>query len=291
MSDKPPILPADSMPEGAVLSRTDFDYLCRIVRDDSAIVLDTDKIYLVETRLLAMVRREGFDEPGAMLAVARTRSDLRTRLVEAMTTNETSFFRDAHPFQVLRTHIIPERVAARGTDRQLNIWCAACSSGQEPYSLAMLLRENFPDLVRDWTIRIVATDLSGEMLNRARSGTFGQLEINRGLPVRYLVKYFTKSGLEWTIRHDIRGMVEFRSLNLIGPWANMPAFDIVLLRNALIYFDLDARRQILSRMKRLLRPGGWLLLGSAETTMGVDETFVRDTIGKVAVFRAADRRI
>jgi len=280
-----PMLPDSPMPERTELSRIDFDFLRRIVLDESAIVLDLEKAYMVETRLLGMVRRERFPSLAAMLAAARNRSDLRIRLIEGMTTNETSFFRDIHPFEVLRTDIIPERIAARGADRQLNIWCAACSSGQEPYSLAILLREHFPELVRDWTVRILATDLSGEMVQRAASGRFSQLEINRGLPVRHLVKYFSKDGEEWSIRDDVRSMIEFRPLNLIGAWANVPALDIVLLRNVLIYFELETRRQILSRMRRLFRPGGWLLLGSAETTMGVDDTFARDSLGKVPVFR------
>lgn len=277
------------MPEGAELSRADFDYLCRLVADSSGIVLDLDKVYIVETRLLGMFRREGFSDLAGMLAAARHRSALRTTLVETMTTNETSFFRDLHPFEVLKTEIIPERVAARGADRQLNIWCAACSSGQEPYSLAILLREHFPELVRDWTIRILATDLSGEMVSRAAEGRFSQLEINRGLPIKYLVKYFVKEGAEWAIRDEVRTAIEFRPLNLIAPWLNVPPLDIVLMRNVLIYFGLETRRQILSRMRRLFRPGGWLLLGSAETTMGVDETFTRETLGKVSVFRPAAR--
>lgn len=199
---------------------------------------------------------------------------LHHKVVEAMTTNETSFFRDLYPFDALWKVVIPELLAEHAASRQLNIWCAAASSGQEPYTIAMVLREHFPELAT-WSVQFLATDLSRQMLVRAREGRFGQLEVNRGLPAPMLLKYFEKKGMEWQVRSELREMIEFREWNLIEPWRPLPLMDIVFLRNVLIYFDVETKRSILAKMVRVLRPGGFLFLGGAETTINLGDDFER----------------
>ncbi|HYC33213.1 MAG TPA: protein-glutamate O-methyltransferase CheR [Gemmatimonadales bacterium] len=264
----------------------DFDFIRDLIRRRSAIVLEPGKEYLVESRLGAVAREEGFASLEHLVTELRTRpsNGLHRRVVEAMTTNETTFFRDIHPFDALRQAILPELIERRASQRQLTIWCAACSSGQEPYSISMLLREHFPALT-GWTVRIVATDLSGEMLERARSGRYSQLEVNRGLPASYLVKYFRKQGLEWQLAEEVRRMVEYRELNLNEPWPGVPPADLVFLRNVLIYFDVETKRSILAKVRRVLRPDGYLFLGGSETTMGLDDTYQRMPVGKAVCYR------
>jgi chemotaxis protein methyltransferase CheR len=264
----------------------EFSFVCDLVRQRSAIVLEPGKEYLVESRLSALARGEGFGSLDQFLAELRTQpaNGLHRRVVEAMTTNETTFFRDLHPFDALRQVALPELLRLREADRQLVIWSAACSSGQEPYSLAMLLKEMGPALA-GWTVRIIATDLSTEMLSRARQGRFSQIEMNRGLPAQYLVKYFKKQGLEWQVSDDIRQMVEFRELNLAEDWPPLPAPDLVFMRNVLIYFDMETKRAILGRLRRLMRPDGYLFMGGAETTLNLDDTYQRIPIGKTICYR------
>ena len=179
--------------------------------------------------------------------------DLHRKVVEAMTTNETSFFRDFHPFEVLRKTLIPELIRRRSRQRRLNIWCAACSSGQEPYSLAMLIHEHFPELAT-WQVRILASDLSTEMVERARLGRYSQFEVNRGVPVTFLVRYFQRHGLEWTLVDSIRRSVEFQAINLVNDWPSLPTMDLVLIRNVLIYFDNEAKKQVLGRIAGHMAP-------------------------------------
>jgi chemotaxis protein methyltransferase CheR len=195
-----------------------------------------------------------------------------------MTTNETSFFRDHHLFDALRRSILPDLIQKREGERKLDIWCAASSSGQEPYTIAMVLREYFPELC-EWTVGLVATDISTEMLNRARTGRFDQLEVNRGLPAPMLVKYFLQHGSEWQLKDEVRQMVEFRPLNLVKAWPGMPPVDLVFLRNVMLYFDVESRRQILGRIRQLLQPDGYLFLGATETTLNTDDAFERVAVG------------
>lgn len=273
------------------LSPADFDYLRALVRDASAIVLEHGKEYLVETRLAPILRAEGFDDYHHVVAALR-RPDaarLRERVVDAMTTNETSFFRDAHPWDALRDEVLPALIDARSGVRRLHIWCAASSSGQEPYSLAMLLHEHFPQVARTWSVRVLGTDLSPTMVARARAGRFTQLEVNRGLPARMLMTYFTRTGADWTIDPAVRSMVEFRRGNLIEAhsWTQLPLLDGALVRNVLIYFDRGTRTQILDRVHGRLRGDGFLMLGSSETAVGTDARYDRQQIGKTVVFRPA----
>ena len=264
----------------------EFTYISDMVRTRSAIVLEPGKEYLVEARLAPLVRELGLESIGALVTKLRQGGGgtLADRVTEAMTTNETSFFRDVAPFQALRTSVLASVIEARKLQRSLRIWCAASSSGQEPYSIAMTIDDAFPQL-RDWTVQIVATDLSPAMVERGRSGVYKALEVNRGLPAPMLIKYFTKVGVDYELKPEIRSMVDFSELNLIGAWPAFPTFDIVFLRNVLIYFDVDTKRTIFGRVKRLLAPDGFLFLGAAETTMNIDEGFERIPIERAGCYR------
>jgi chemotaxis protein methyltransferase CheR len=270
----------------APISVRDFDYIRELVRVHSALLIEPGKEYLVESRLEPIARREGF--ASFALMVARLRSlpfnDLHRQVVEAMTNNETMFFRDARMFAMLKQTMLPEIVTRRAAQRSINIWSAACSSGQEPHSIAMLLRELRPSL-EGWKITIIASDISQEMLARARSGAYSQFEVNRGLPAALLVKYFEQNRATWEISANIRSMVDCREINLIQPWPPLPQMDVVLLRNVLIYLDVETRRSILSRVARTLAPGGYLILGGAETTNHLHEAFEPISLGGGLCFR------
>lgn len=266
------------------LTTTDFGFIQDLVRKRSAIVLDSGKEYLVEARLLPVARQSGTDGlPGLVAKLRSGDPRLVDAVVDAMTTNETSWFRDNLPFEAFTSVVVPELVAAR-TDRRLSIWSAACSSGQEPYSLAMLLRDALA-AKPGWTARILATDLSEEMCTRTRAATYSQLEVNRGLPAPVLVRNFERSGTGWQVKPDLRSMVEVRRMNLDAPFPPMGPFDVVFLRNVLIYFDPATKRQVLERVRRVLRPDGYLFLGSAETTLNLDDAFERVTIAKATAYR------
>jgi chemotaxis protein methyltransferase CheR len=258
------------------MTAQDFEYVCRLVRDRSAVVLEAGKEYLVEARLAPIVGQLKVGSVSGLVGRLRAGPDegLTTRVVEAMVTTETSFFRDLHPFETLRTAVVPELIRRRADEKRLAVWCAACSTGQEPYSLAILLREHFPVLA-GWRVDLLATDLSGEVLRRAKEGRYGQAEVNRGLPAALLVKYFRQHGATWELAEEVRRAVAFRELNLVRPWPALPRMDLVFLRNVMIYFDVDTKKAILGRVARLLRPDGYLLLGGAETTLNLDDSFRR----------------
>jgi chemotaxis protein methyltransferase CheR len=258
------------------MTPAEFDYVCRLVRDRSGIVLEAGKEYLVDSRLTAVVRQCELGSISELVGCLRAGPDdgLAARVVEAMLTNETSFFRDLHTFETLRKVVLPELVGRRRGERRLSVWFAACSTGQEPYSFALLVREHFPELL-GWRLDMLATDLSAEALARARAGRYSQLDVNRGLPAALLVKYFRQNGATWELSEDVRRMVEFRELNLTRPWPVLPQTDLIFLRNVMIYFDTDAKKSILSRVVRLLRPDGYLLLGGAETTFALSDAFRR----------------
>jgi chemotaxis protein methyltransferase CheR len=268
------------------LSQTDFEYIRSLVRQRSALVLESEKAYMVETRLLTLARREGFDSMAEFVARVRAaaNSGLQQRVVEALANNETSFFRDLHPFEALRQRILPELMQRRPAIRCLHIWCAACSSGQEPYSIAMLIRDHFPTL-QSWKVQILGSDLSSEILRRAREGRYCQLDVNRGLPARLLVKYFEKVGADWEIKDEVRHLVEFRPINLIDAWPILPLQDVILLRNVLIYFDVETKKRILAKVRRVLQPDGYLFLGGAETTLNLDDAFERIQLDRACCYR------
>ena len=268
------------------ISKSDFNYVRDLVRRHSAISLEPDKAYLIETRLAPLARQTGFDSLQALIASLRTKpgADLRDRVIEAMFTHETSFFRDGHPFEILKSMILPNLLAKRSPSQNLTIWCAACSSGQEPFSVAMLAREHFPDLARG-RLRTIATDLSEPILARAREGLYTQTEINRGLPPALLARYFDKQGSCWRLKLEIRRMVDFQRSNLAEEWPNLPSPDIIFMRNVLIYFDQETKKSILSKVRKTLKSDGYLILGSSETTLNLDPTFESISMGKTVCYQ------
>ncbi|MGN6727746.1 MAG: CheR family methyltransferase [Tepidisphaeraceae bacterium] len=267
------------------MNPNDLTFVCDLVRRRSGIDLDSAKEYLVEARLLPLSRKLGRASLDMLLTKLKQRDAAIERdAVDAMTTNETSFFRDIHPFEALKKSILPELIARRAGEKRLNIWCAASSTGQEPYTIAMLLRENFPQLT-NWSVTFIASDLSRDVLKRAKAGRFSQLEVSRGLPAPLLVKYFTKQGLEWEIAPALRDMIDFREINLLEPWPSMPLLDVVFIRNVLIYFSTETKKPILERIRSRMRPDGALFLGVAESTMNVDEQFVRAPQEKSGCFQ------
>ena len=268
------------------ITASDFDFVCALLRHDAAIALEAGKEYLVESRLGTLARQEGLPSVEALIAAVRTKPNdaLRYRIVEAMTTNETSFFRDVTPFDALRDHVLPDLIERRAAQRSLRIWCGAAATGQEPYSLAMLIREYFPALA-SWRVEIIATDISREVLERARSARYTQLEVNRGLPASMLVKYFEKDGIAWRVKASLRKMIVFRELNLILPWTGVDDSDVVLMRNVLIYFDVATKKRILASVRRIMRPDGYFMLGGAESTMNIDDKFKRVQVGKSSCYQ------
>jgi chemotaxis protein methyltransferase CheR len=272
------------------VSPEDFDYLRDLVHTGCALALDGGKAYLAEARLAPLARREGLGSVAGLLDRLRGGAGpgLRQQVIEAMVTNETSFFRDVHPFESLRQTVLPELLRRRAPGERLTIWCAACSTGQEPYSLAMLLCEHFPDLVAG-RVRILASDLSTAVLEKARQGVYSQFEVNRGLPARLLVKYFRRAGLDWRLADEVRSLVEFFPLNLVEAWPMLPSVDVALVRNVLIYFDVPARKLVLGKFRRQLRPDGYLFLGGAETTFGLDDGFEREQMDRAGCYRLVSR--
>lgn len=267
-----------------------LEYVQVLVYERSGIVLDSSKGYLVETRLAPVAKAEGLagvDELVSKLRATGRSSLLHIACVEGLTTNETSFFRDVAVYRMIEKQVVPSIISERAATRKLRIWSAACSTGQEPYTLAMLLDKTFPQL-RSWSVEITATDLDTQILTKARKGSFSQLEVNRGLPAAYLVKYFEKQGARWEIKEPIRKQIQFRQLNLTRPWPGMGRMDIVLLRNVLIYFDVETKRRILDRVLSLLAPGGGLILGGAETTMGIHDGYERVRLPGGAIYRRRD---
>jgi chemotaxis protein methyltransferase CheR len=269
------------------LSADAISFVCATVRERSAIELDHSKSYLIEARLGPVARASGFASIEQLIQGLRTKRspELETRLVEALTTNETSFFRDIHPFEALRSMVLPELRLKNAASRRLNIWSAGCSTGQELYSVAIVLREHFPDLV-NWRPLLAGADLSEEVLQRARAGRFSQAEVNRGLSAALLAKYFQRDGLHWTLDEQVRGMAAFSKLNLIEPWPPMPKMDIVLLRNVLIYFSAETKSAILEKVRKAMAPQAVLFLGAAESTLGLDAAFERVQLNNSVFYRA-----
>lgn len=270
------------------LSTIDFDFIRDLLHREAAIVLEAGKEYLAENRLQPLVRRHGLAGIGDIVSRIRNGDRaLSVEVVDALTTNETSFFRDSHPWDALRDQWLPELVEKRRATKSLNVWFAAASSGQEPYSFAMLLHEHFPEVVRDYTVRLIATDISPSMLERCRSGRYSQLEVNRGLPARLMVEYFERDGLDFVAAPELRDMLELRELNLAQArqWYALPRVDLVFCRNVLIYFDVPTKQAIFSQIHRQLNPDGLLLLGASETTIGLTEDYQLEMQGKTTCYR------
>ena len=258
------------------LATAEFDYLCKFVHQHSAIIIDPGKEYLVESRLTPLAFQEGMESAQKLLEHLRQEpaNGLHRKVLDAMTNNETIFFRDAIPFQALSKAILPELLGKRAAERKLSFWSAAASSGQEAYSLAMLVCEDFAGLP-GWAVSILGTDISAAILDRARRGRYSQLEVNRGLPAKCLAKYFVREGLEWQICGGLRQRVEFREMNLAESWPELPHFDVIFLRNVLIYFSVEKKKEILRKVRSVLREDGLLFLGTAETTLNLDDAFQR----------------
>jgi chemotaxis protein methyltransferase CheR len=258
------------------ITEQDFDLIRKLLHERSAILLDSSKQYLVESRLAPVLRQRNLNSIRELVAQLRYQpSDgLYRQVVEAMVITESSFFRDHHPFEALRKVVIPDLIDRRRNDRRLHFWCAASAHGQEPYSIALLIREHFPELIR-WKVSLRASDLSREVLARAREGRYKQIEVNRGVPAALLVKYFEQDGTDWQLKPALRSMVDFEEINVAHSWPPLPRMDLVLIRNVMIYFDVETKKAILERLVRLLRPDGYLVLGGAETTINLNDSFRR----------------
>jgi chemotaxis protein methyltransferase CheR len=252
----------------------DFDYLRRLLRERSGLVLAAEKQYLAESRLVPVARRHAMTTLTELIERLRSKSPaaLIAEVVEAMTTNETFFFRDKLPFDHFRDTMMPALLAARAREKRIRIWCTAASTGQEPYSLAMLIK-GMGAAVAGFRFEIVATDLASEVLEKAKAGIYSQFEVQRGLPVQLLVKFFSQQGESWQLAPELRSMVQFRSLNLLNDFSPLGTFDIVFCRNVLIYFDQDNKIAVLNRIARQIADDGYLVLGAAETVIGLTDAF------------------
>jgi chemotaxis protein methyltransferase CheR len=252
---------------------SDYEFLRKLLKTRSGLDLSADKQYLVESRLLPLARRAGLPGISELVQKIKNGADaLTAETVEAMTTNETFFFRDKLPFEHLREAILPALLPARANRRLLRIWCAASSTGQEPYSIAMCLKE-FGSALTGWRIEILATDLSQGVLEKSKAGIFSQFEVQRGLPIQMLVKYFTQTGELWQLNADIRAMVQHRQLNLLQDFSHLGTFDVIFCRNVLIYFDQDTKTDIFARLAKALEADGALALGAAESVVGISDAF------------------
>jgi chemotaxis protein methyltransferase CheR len=251
----------------------EYEYLRKLLKDHSGLDLSADKQYLIESRLLPLARKVGLSGIGELVQKMKGGSaSTITRVIEAMTINETFFFRDRVPFDHFRNSIVPEILRARANRKSIRIWCAAGSTGQEPYSLAMCLKEMGATLA-GWRVEILATDLSQEVLEKSRAGIYSQFEVQRGLPIQMLVKYFRQTGELWRINADIRAMVQHRQLNLLRDFSQLGVFDVIFCRNVLIYFDQDTKIDIFNRLAKATEPDGFLALGAAESVVGLTDVF------------------
>jgi chemotaxis protein methyltransferase CheR len=252
---------------------SEYEYLQKLLKERSGLVLSADKQYLVESRLIPLARRSGLGGIGDLVARMKMGAEpLIVAVVEAMTTNETFFFRDKVPFDHFRETILPSMLEARKHRRAIRIWCAASSTGQEPYSLAMILKDMSASW-SGWRVEIVATDLSQEVLEKSKSGIFSQFEVQRGLPIQLLVKHFTQINETWQLSPEIRAMVQFKQLNLLHDFSHLGTFDVIFCRNVLIYFDQDTKVNVFNRLAKVIEPDGFLVLGAAETVVGLSAGF------------------
>lgn len=249
----------------------DYDYLRKLLKDRSGLLLSADKQYLIESRLLPLARKIGLAGIPELVQKIKSGSEALTiDVVEAMTTNETFFFRDKVPFEHVSNTILPQLLNVRANRRTLRIWCAAASTGQEPYSLAMILKDALPP---GWRAEIVATDLSLEVLEKAKAGIYSQFEVQRGLPIQLLVKHFKQVGDVWQLNPDIRAMVQYRQINLLQDFSHLGTFDVIFCRNVLIYFDQATKSDVFNRMRRVSEQDGYLFLGAAETVIGLTDAY------------------
>jgi chemotaxis protein methyltransferase CheR len=251
----------------------DYEFLRKLLKERSGLDLSADKQYLVESRLVPLARKAGLPGIGELVAKMKGGADkLTVEVVEAMTTNETFFYRDKVPFDHLRDTILPVMMQSRASRKTLRIWSAACSTGQEPYSIAMCLKEKAAAMP-GWRFEIVGTDLSQEVLEKSKAGIYSQFEVQRGLPIQLLVKYFTQVGELWQVSSELRGMIQHKQLNLLQDFSHLGKFDVIFCRNVLIYFDQDTKINIFERMSKIIEPDGMLMLGAAESVVGITDAF------------------
>jgi chemotaxis protein methyltransferase CheR len=284
---------------------SEYEYLRKFLKDHSGLDLSADKHYLLESRLLPLARKSGLPGIGEVVqAIKQGSAALNAQVVEAMTTNETFFFRDKVPFDHFRNLIMPQMLRLRAHRKSVRIWCAAGSTGQEPYSLAMSLKE-MGGALAGWRVEIIATDLSQDVLEKARAGLYSQFEVQRGLPIQMLVKYFNQVGELWQINADIRAMVQHRQLNLLHDFSHLGMFDVIFCRNVLIYFDQETKTNVFHRLAKAIEGDGFLALGAAETVVGLTNVFkpaadrrgvyqpnaVRDAPVRMPVFAATAPRL
>lgn len=253
----------------------DFDFITSLVKDRSGLVLTKDKAYLLESRLMPVARKHGMSTLDELISEIRTKKDEHViiQVTEAMTTNESFFFRDIKPFELFREEILPTLLKSRAMKKSFRIWCAAASSGQEPYTIAMILKEEAAKLA-GWRYEIIATDISTEILEKATAGVYSQFEVQRGLPIEYLVKYFNKKDDLWEIDSALRSTVKFKEFNLLGNLKVLGTFDVVFCRNVLIYFDRPTKSLVLHQISDLMPDDGVLFLGGAETVVGISDEFM-----------------
>lgn len=256
------------------MTPVEFEYLKGFLKTRSGLVLSSEKQYLVESRLMPLARKAGLETLSDLVRKLQsgTARQMETDVVEAMTTNESFFFRDKTPFDNFTQTMLPSLLETRANRKRLRIWCAAASTGQEPYSLAMCLKEEAAKLA-GWRVEIVGTDLSHEVLDKAKTGIYSQFEVQRGLPIQLLLKHFTQTGDVWQVSPEIRSMVQWRQLNLLENFSTLGDFDVIFCRNVLIYFDQPAKSDVLTRAARMLPEDGYLVLGAAETVVGLTDDF------------------
>tara|TARA_R110002111_G_scaffold262289_1_gene337812 strand:+ start:97536 stop:98405 length:870 start_codon:yes stop_codon:yes gene_type:complete len=273
---------------GDLVSPEDYKYITKFLLDTTGLSLGENKEYLLEARLIPVAQANGMNGMQDLVLSLRTHRDksLEQEVMEAMTTNESSFFRDRRPFDELKSAILPDIIADRKMTQKLRIWCAACSNGQEPYSIVMALRENFPELA-NWNIQITATDLCTKALKRAEMGVYSQFEVQRGLPVQLLMKYFEQCEQGWKIKHDPGVSIQWKHLNLLEDFQHLGMFDIVFCRNVLIYFEPDMKRNILDRVRNQMNASGVLLLGAAETVLGISDSYSKLSGCQSAIYQIA----
>jgi chemotaxis protein methyltransferase CheR len=276
-----------------MISTDDIKFVAEQAYKRSGLVLSTDKGYLLESRLAPLARAEGFPSIEALIGAAKRDPNDRIlwQITEALATHETFFFRDNTPFDLFKQEILPVLSRARGATGSIRIWCAACSSGQEPYSLAMMLEEERAR-IGNLRFEIVATDMAPRVLEKAKAGVYSQFEVQRGLAIQRLVQHFEQQGDQWRIKPNIRAMVNFQKQNLLENFSNMGSFDVIFCRNVLIYFDADTKKRVLSRLAAQTAPDGYLIMGAAETVVGLSQDYApvegrRGLYGKAGVAKSA----
>lgn len=269
----------------------DFDYIAKILKERSGLIITPDKAYLLESRLTPIARKRGLKTVDELIGVMRTSGeDLLREVTEAMTTNESFFFRDIKPFDQFKALVLPQLLQTRASKRSIRIWSAACSSGQEAYSLAMILKEESAKLA-GWKVEIVGTDISHDVLEKAKAGLYSQFEVQRGLPIQMLVKYFKKNNELWQVDPVLRAMVQFKEYNLLNDLKPLGNFDVVFCRNVLIYFDQPTKTKVLENVSRIMPDDGLLYLGGAETVLGISDKFkpVQDQRGLYCISSGTGR--